>query len=119
MSDPNMSDFYDRVRRYEAMRHQGYVPDATGTLSPPARRRRGSAPRRRSVLGPVLVVLLGGFVLKGAILQSIGPETYQSRVDRLMAGQGLDRVGGWLMQADPVTRFVAGQIAHGLQQLNS
>jgi hypothetical protein len=31
-------------------------------------------------------------------------------VERLQAGEGFDPVGGWLMQADPVTLWAAGKI---------
>ena len=34
-----------------------------------------------------------------------------------MAGQGVDRLGGWLMQADPVTLFVSDEIKIGLAKL--
>ncbi len=52
--------------------------------------------------------------LKGAILHSVGYDSYTMRVERLQAGEGFDRMGGWLMQADPVTVWVSDKIEDGL-----
>lgn len=114
MADPNLVDFYNRVTRFERARAQGFAHQTGGI---PDRIRAPRAPRRRSVLLPLVFVACAGFAMKGAILQSVGAAAYQDRVDRLQAGEGFDRLGGWLMQADPVTRFVAGQISHALLQI--
>ncbi len=108
MSDPNLVDFYGRVARIEKARKHGYGHEAAGTLG---RSSYSQAPRRRrSLVGPVLFLMICVFGLKGAIYESIGAESYNDRVSRLMTGEGFDRVGGWLMQADPVTQMVAKQI---------
>ena len=108
MPDPNLVDFYGRVARIERARAKGYGFEANGTLGRshylrPARQRR-----------PLLRVLIFAFVcvfgLKGAILYNIGPESYEARIDRLETGKEFDRLGAWLMQADPVTVWVAAQI---------
>lgn len=108
MADPNLVDFYGRVARIEKARTKGYAHEAAGTLG------RSSylipAKRRRSFLGPPLFLALCAFGLKGGIYHSIGAEAYTQRVEQLKAGEGFDRVGGWLMQADPVTQFVAQKI---------
>jgi hypothetical protein len=46
-------------------------------------------------------------MLKGAIHYKVGASTYDGRVEALLAGQGFDRLGGWLMQADPATRHIS------------
>lgn len=113
MSDPNMSDFYDRIRRYEKMRAKGFGHEAAGALG---RSYYSQAPRRRrrSLVLPFLFTLFCVLLLKAAIYHTVGPVSYSERIARLEAGQGVDRVGAWLMQADPVTLFLAGQISHGL-----
>lgn len=58
---------------------------------------------------PLVMVLCAGFGLKGMIYQSVGAKAYAQRVQALQVGEGFDRLGGWLMQADPVTVFVGGQ----------
>lgn len=117
MADPNLVDFYDRVSRFERARAQGWAHETGGFPEP--RRLRAIAPRRRrSFLMPLLLVAFAVFAMKGAILYSVGAEAYQDRVARLQAGEGFDRLGGWMMQADPITQFMAGQIAHGMLQLH-
>ena len=39
-----------------------------------------------------------------------GAATYDARVEALMAGQSFDKLGGWLMQADPATLWISGFI---------
>lgn len=115
MSDPNLVDFYGRVARIEKSRAKGLGFEAAGTLGrshyvQPVR-------RRRLWLGPVLFLMVCGFCLKGAIYHTVGAVAYQDRVTRLQAASGFDALGGWLMQADPVTLFVARQIAAAQQKL--
>lgn len=117
MSDRNIADFYGRVAKIERARAKGYGFEANGTLgrshyTRPVRQRR-----------PLLRVLIFAFVcvfgLKGAILHNVGPESYEARVDRLQTGKEFDKLGAWLMQADPVTVWVAAQIAAVQTKLNS
>lgn len=112
MVDPNLADFYGRIARIEKARSKGFGFEASGTLGRSyytyysRSRRKG----RFSIVKPVMVVLLCGFALKGAIHHQIGEEVYATRVAQLQGGEGFDRLGGYLMQADPVTIFVSTQI---------
>jgi len=113
MSDPNLVEFYKRAARLERDRARGKGFEATGTLGrsyyqrPPA--------RRSSVIWPALFLLVTGFVLKGAILFASGDGLYQSRVSDLRTAPGtIERMGGWLMQADPVTVWMADKIGAGV-----
>lgn len=108
MTDPNLKDFYGRVARIQKARARGYGFEAAGTLGR-SYYSRPAAPRR-SVLGPVLFLVLCTVLLKGLIYQSIGADSYTQRVATLMTGDGIERAGGWLMQPEPVTVFVAEQI---------
>lgn len=116
MADPNLVDFYDRVSRFERARAHGWAHQTGGI--PELRRVRGTRRRRSSIL-PLLLVVFALFAMKGAILYSVGATAYQDRVARLQAGEGFDRLGGWMMQADPVTEFMAGQIAHAMLQIRN
>jgi hypothetical protein len=49
----------------------------------------------------------------------VGPAAYQDRVEQLSQSQGFDRLGGWLMQVDPVTAYVAEKIAAATAALNA
>lgn len=100
-ADPNLQDFERRVSRVVKARAKGYGFEAPGTLGRSAMQR----PHRRSfsVIRPILVVMLMSVGLKAAIHYKIGGDVYQTRVENLMQGEGFERLGGWLMQADPVT----------------
>ena len=109
MTDPNMTDFYGRVARIQKARAKGYGFEAPGALGRSFYFRPKS--RRRSFVIPVLFLLLCGFLLKGMIFYAVGAQSYDDRVAMLKAGEGIEPVGGWLMQPEPVTVFVADKIA--------
>ena len=112
MTDPNMTDFYGRVARIQKARAKGYGFEAPGALGRSFYNR--SPARKRSVLMPVLFLLICGFLLKGVIYHAVGTQSYDDRVATLMAGKGVEPVGGWLMQPEPVTRLIAAEITKGL-----
>ena len=112
MDDPNLTDFYGRVSRIQKARALGLGFEAPGTLG----RSHYYQPRsrRRSMIGPVLFILLSAMVLKGAIYNQIGAESYNERVSALMAGDSAQRIGGWLMQEDPAMILVSNTITWAL-----
>ena len=112
MTDPNMTDFYGRVARIQKDRANGYGFEAPGALGRSYYARPTS--RRRFLVAPVLFLLICGFLLKGIIHYSVGAESYDNRVTALMVGKGVEPVGGWLMQAEPVTLFLSANITKGL-----
>ncbi|MCU0901202.1 MAG: hypothetical protein MUC82_12025 [Cypionkella sp.] len=114
MSDPSIAEFNTRIARIQKARDKGQGFEAAGTLgrsfytrNDPRYRRRPSVP----VLRPLVLALVFGTVLKAIFLFQLGTEAYEARVAGLRAGDGVDKVGGWLMQADPVTVALARQIA--------
>lgn len=108
MSDPNMSEFYRRVDRIQKARARGHGFEAPGVLGRSYYTRPQA--QRRGFFGPVLVLLVAVFLLKGLMISQIGRMEYESRVERLLAGAGVERVGGWLMQVDPVSEMVAREV---------
>jgi hypothetical protein len=111
-SDPNLNDFYKRVARIEYTHARGHGFIAEGALS-----RASFAPRkqrRTPIVRPLLMVVIFGFALKGVIHHQLGTDVYDARVATLMDGQGIDRLGGQLMRADPVTLMVSSQITKAL-----
>lgn len=112
--DPNLNDFYSRVSRIEKAHAKGYGFEAPGTLGRSALGNRKA--RSWKFLKPLAMILLMAAGLKGMIHYYIGAETYQLRVDTLAVGQGFDPVGSWLMQADPVTVWISGQLQAALQR---
>ena len=114
MSDPSIAEFNTRIARIQKARALGKGFEAEGTLGrsfytkgDPRYRHRLTFP----VLRPLIVALVLGTVLKALFLYQLGTPAYEARVAGLLAGQGIDRIGGWLMQADPVTTAAARQIA--------
>ncbi len=106
MADPNLHDFYGRISRIEAAKSGGRVVAATFG---PADAMQHSKPqtRRLHYIKPIFLAVLLALMVKGAIHYKVGAATYDQRVASLAAGDGLDLVGAWLMQADPATLFVS------------
>lgn len=109
MTDPNLVDFYGRVAKINRDHARGYGFESAGTLG----RSHYYRPQRRSLLRyimPVVTIALCTLALKGAIHHTIGGEVYQARVDALLASEGIDRLGGYLMLADPATVWVSDKL---------
>lgn len=108
MMDPNLQDFYARVARVQSARAQGFGQEAAGSLgrSYYGRRRRRSIP----LVKPVLMAAVCVIGLKGTIHYYIGDGVYGDRVAALHAGDDMDRIGAWLMAADPVTLWVSERL---------
>ena len=110
MHDTNLVDFYSRLARYERSHAEGYAHEADGTLGRAATYGLHKTRRRIRVL-PMVFVVVAAIGMKATILHFVGATDYQARVEKLNAGEGFDRLGGWLMQVDPVTAMVAAKIA--------
>ncbi|WP_323779855.1 hypothetical protein [Leisingera sp.] len=93
-------------RKHEAL-SAGYSaklrPDGLLVVRPHRLRTRGSG---RSILLFVAAVLL----FKSFLMAALGFGSYDARVQTLAAGSGVERAGAFLMQADPVSVFVARKI---------
>lgn len=110
MYDPNLVDFYSRVAKYESAQAQGFGHEAPGTLGRSVTYGLRKSRRRLRVM-PLVFVAVAAIGMKAVILHHVGAASYEERVARLQAGQGFDRLGGWLMQVDPVTAYLAEKIA--------
>ncbi len=69
-------------------------------------------PRRRAPRLPLnaLLILVGAFFLfKSFLLLSLGSAVYGDRVNTLATGSIIEQGGAWIMQADPVSTWVAKQ----------
>lgn len=108
MTDQSLTEFYSRIARIQKARAKGYGFEAEGTLGRSYYYR--PAKRRIPILGPLLMVALCGIGMKGLVHYKIGDALYEQRVEKLMSGEGFERLGGYLMAADPVTRFVSDHI---------
>ncbi|MFY0311191.1 hypothetical protein ACFMBG_14975 [Leisingera sp. D0M16] len=58
-----------------------------------------------------LIFFTAAFLLfKGFLMAALGFGSYDERVQTLAGGSGLERAGAFIMQADPVSVFVAQKI---------
>lgn len=112
MTDANYARFNERLHQIEA-RHSrkasGFVRlvERNGILSPAERvRARRGLPVRGIVLA--LLAFLG---FKGFLMAHLGAITYVDRVAKLEAGTIVEQLGAWAMRADPVTMWIAEQLA--------
>lgn len=111
MVDRNMANFNGRLGRIERIRQAGGGFEAQGTLgrsfySEQQRPRR----LRRGLFAPFVLVLLAIVALKSVVYASVGPEAYRERIAALEAGGTADRIGAYVLRADPLTIATAAQI---------
>ncbi len=109
MHDPNMRNFYNRLGRIERTHQMGGGFEADGTLGMTYYNSLKVQRRRMTWLGPVLLVLMTIVAIKSAVLARIGDDTYAQRIAVLSQGDTADRIGAWVLQADPLTQYLAQQ----------
>ncbi|PJF08962.1 hypothetical protein [Pseudorhodobacter sp. MZDSW-24AT] len=113
MYDPGIAEFNNRIERIQKARAKGYGFEAEGALGRSFYSRKNTRRGRFwrvPVLRPLVIALMFGTVLKALVLYELGGPAYEMRVAGLLAQDGVARIGGWLMQADPLTATLAGQI---------
>lgn len=109
MAEANLRNFDKRMEKI-LHKHQrlsrGYVPAITEDGLIVAR------PRRRIVWPwrSVLFLLCIGLGFKVWLYASLGPEAYNAQVATLATGTQTEKVGSWIMTADPVTVAAAEQL---------
>jgi hypothetical protein len=119
MLEANMSDqfreFDTRLKRIDR-RHRKIAQGYAATVG-----RDGllvAVPRRRRLRVPfagIALVAVGIIAFKGLVLAQLGAAGYETRVANLATGSQIEQAGAWVMQADPMTVWVAGKIAFLLQ----
>ena len=97
-------DEFDRRMRRISRRHSklshGYVTTVNDDGMVVAK------PKRRSRKGTIKVLVIVALVLiifKGVMHAQLGDAEYQARIDNLSTGTTAEKVGAWLMTADPTT----------------
>ncbi len=106
--DPNLEDFYRRIARVQSAHSRGYGFEADGTIG----RSHYARPSRRGfpVIKALVVVAICVIGLKATIHYYIGADLYEARVQTLLAGEGFDRLGGYLMASDPATLWLSDKL---------
>lgn len=109
--DRQHREFGSRVKRIDR-RHRkladGYVSSVStdGLVVAVPRSRRMRVP-----FAGLALLALGIIGFKGIVHSQLGPTAYEARIDRLAQGSQVEKVGAWVMQADPLTLWVSEQAA--------
>ena len=109
MADQDFTEFYARVARIEKARSKGYGFEADGTIG----RSHYNRPtrRKRRFLAPLFMLVLCFLTLKGVLHSQIGGDIYAQRIGQMrLADSGIERIAGFLMQADPATQWISTQV---------
>ena len=93
-----------KIGRKRARMARGYVSKVgrDGLIVFRPKRNEGGFPIRGLAL-----LVIGFFCFKGLVLAHLGQETYTTRVDQLGSGSVVEQAGAFVMQADPVSQFIA------------
>jgi hypothetical protein len=108
--DEQHRQFGSRVKRIDK-RHRklvgGYATNMTndGLIIPVPQRRRMRVP-----FAGVALLAIGLIAIKGVAYSVIGSSVYDARISALANGTQIERVGAWVMQADPLTVWVSEQV---------
>ena len=106
----NQRQFEDRLKSLENKHRamsRGYVTQMQSDGLIVARPKR----KLMRLSGKTLIIfVLGFFLFKGFLLANLGAPTYGERLGYLQNGTAVERAGAVVMQADPVTRFVADKM---------
>lgn len=111
MPNANQRKFEVRMNRINR-RHQrlsrGYVMSVNhdGLIIAEPKPRTSVIPWRG-----LLFVLVGTLIVKGVMLAQIGETAYEARVATLASGNQVERIGAYVLSADPVTQWIAAQVA--------
>lgn len=65
---------------------------------------------RSYVVRKLVLVMAGLFIFKSFVLFWLGAEVYQSKLDALGSGTGVEKAGAFLMQIDSITAQFASLI---------
>lgn len=102
-----MRDFHGRLRRIHKIHRSGGGFEAAGTLGMSY---YNSLKRKRSRsvwVMPLALVLLTVIGIKAAVHATVGEQTYNDRIAALAAGDAADRMGAYVLQADPLTLYAS------------
>lgn len=109
MSNANYARFSKRLHRIDRDHRKlsrGYVRlvERDGILVPAPERAGGFRFPYRGLLFAAIGLLL----FKAVLFAGLGEGTYNFRVNEVANGTGFEQVVAWVMQADPITIWLAG-----------
>ena len=96
--DLQREEFYGRIDRIEDERSH----------RPRSSDQRGRKLTTGNWIAPVAMVLAAIVAMKALVYANVGAESYEYRLAALAEGDTADRIGAWILSADPVTVAVSG-----------
>lgn len=66
--------------------------------------------RPRFPLKGIVLLVVVGFLFKGFLFSSLGPQAYAERIALLKSGTMIEQVGAWAMHPDVATVFISEQL---------
>lgn len=108
MADPR-DEFSLRLRRLNAKRKKSLKRSRSAFIDNDGYVIvRGYREKRGIPYTGLMILLVGFFGLKGALMAQMGEATYAAKMEELRATEGTAAtVGVWTLQPDPVSSFVA------------
>lgn len=111
MSASQFEEFDRRMRRINR-RHSklshGYVTSVNNDGLVVAKPKKQSG---RATLRGVAIMIVAIMVFKAFLFAQLGATAYEIRVERLSAGNSVEKAGSILMAADPITVYLGKSIA--------
>ena len=111
MADPQWKNFQSRLQRIDRIHQAGGAFEANGTLGRAYFDTTRKRKRFRFPWRAIAMIFAGLLLFKATLFARVGTEGYDERIAALEAGSEADRIGAWVLSADPVTRWIAAQIA--------
>lgn len=111
MHDPNLRDFQQRIGRIQHVHANGGGFEAAGTLGMSYYNALRAPKRRTGWLLPAALVAMTVVGIKAGVLATVGAQSYDDRIAVLQTGDAADRVGAYVLQADPLTKFLAAFVS--------
>lgn len=109
MNDPNMKNFEGRIGRINRIHRGGGGFEAEGALGMSYYNSQRPRRRRHRVVSLLIVLTIVMMTLKTGMQLVLGDSAYEERVKNMAAGSLSDRLGAFVLQADPVSLALARQ----------
>ncbi|MEO1238074.1 MAG: hypothetical protein AAFW64_00135 [Pseudomonadota bacterium] len=111
MGDANQRNFevrMNKINRRHKRLSRGYIMSVNhdGLIIAQPKARQSWVPWRG-----ILFALVGAILVKAVMLAQVGTQEYEARVTALAAGNQLEKIGAYVLTADPATQWIAAQIA--------
>lgn len=109
--DPQREEFYGRIERFGG--RDAAVPG--GIIASRGVARKGRAPANGRWITPIAMVLASVLAIKAVVHATVGAESYDYRIAILSEGDAVDRIGAFVLRADPLTQVLSSTLGRVLR----